>query len=143
MTQSKDYSTTIIDDFAGDDTITVTMPETDDYDFPLDSEDAFTITGSDDGSTFTITLNDTTPDFSTVTMSSDVNLDWVNDLKLPTDEVWVDRLPKIERVKKMCEEYPALQKAYENFKSIYNMVDQDYKGKLKVRGDIDDDDIPF
>ena len=143
MTQSKDNSITIIDNFAGNDTLTVTVPETDDYDFPIASEDAFTITGSVDEGTFTITLNDTDPDFSTVTGSSDINLDWISDIKLPTDEVWIDRLPKLDRVKKMCTEYPALEKAYENFKSIYNMVDQDYKGKLKERGDFDDDDLPF
>ena len=41
----------------------------------------------------------------------------------------------------MCELYPALAKAYEQFKLIYKMTEQDYKGKLKERGI--DDDIPF
>ena len=26
-------------------------------------------------------------------------------------------------------EYPALAKAYENFKTVYKLVEQDYKGK--------------
>jgi|SRR5210317_664833 len=52
-----------------------------------------------------------------------------------------DTLPSLDRVHNMCDEYPALAKAYENFKTIYNMCEQDYKGKLKERGI--DDDIPF
>ena len=52
-----------------------------------------------------------------------------------------DTMPSLDRVENMCDEYPALAKAYENFKTIYNMCEQDYKGKLKERGI--DDDIPF
>ena len=95
--------------------------------------------------TDTITFNDEDPT-DTVTFDSgalDLNLDWINDIQLNNSVLWEDKLPKIDRLNKMCEEYPALNKAYENFKSIYNMVDQDYKGKLKERGEIDDDDIPF
>ena len=106
------------------------------------AEDTYTIVL--DG-TNTLTFHDEDP-ADTVTFDSgalDLNLDWINDIQLNNSVLWEDKLPKIERVKKMCEEYPALNKAYENFKSIYNMVDQDYKGKLKERGDIDDDDIPF
>jgi len=44
-------------------------------------------------------------------------------------ELWKDCLPGIAEVENMCNEYPALKKAYENFKTIYNMVEQDYKGK--------------
>tara|TARA_B110000240_G_scaffold180088_1_gene210818 strand:+ start:584 stop:883 length:300 start_codon:yes stop_codon:yes gene_type:complete len=35
----------------------------------------------------------------------------------------------IEEIEQMCEEYPALDKAYENFRTIYRMVEQDWKGK--------------
>jgi hypothetical protein len=42
------------------------------------------------------------------------------------------------RVQKMCEEYPALKKAWDNFYSIYTMVDQDYRGNYEV-----EDDNPF
>ena len=31
-------------------------------------------------------------------------------------------------VKDMCQHYPALEKALENFKTVYKMVEQDYKG---------------
>jgi hypothetical protein len=43
-----------------------------------------------------------------------------------------------ERVEKMCEQYPALRKAWDKFHSIYKMVDQDYKGNYEY-----DDEIPF
>ncbi len=46
---------------------------------------------------------------------------------------WVNSLPDIQKVKEMCEEYPALEKAYENFKSIYKLVEQDWAGKQKDR----------
>ena len=45
------------------------------------------------------------------------------------------------KVEKMCEEYPALEKVWRNFKSVYDMCKQDYEGKIKA-GEIDDD-IPF
>lgn len=35
-------------------------------------------------------------------------------------------LPSIEKVEQMCEEYPALEKAYENFKLIYKLVHDDW-----------------
>jgi hypothetical protein len=57
------------------------------------------------------------------------------------NEVFVDHMPNLDRVNNMCKEYPALAKVYEQFKLIYKMTEQDYKGKLKERGI--DDDIPF
>lgn len=46
-----------------------------------------------------------------------------------------------EEVDRMCKEYPALSKVWRNFKSVYDMTLQDYKGK-KEQGEIDDP-IPF
>lgn len=40
-----------------------------------------------------------------------------------------DRMPDPEELKQMCEEYPALEKAYENFKTVYKLVHQDWRGK--------------
>lgn len=53
-----------------------------------------------------------------------------------TVKEWEDCFPDFVRVTEMCKEYPALEKAYENFKTIYKMVEQDWKGKTK-------DDPPF
>lgn len=36
---------------------------------------------------------------------------------------------EIEEVEKMCKEYPALEKVYENFKTIYDLVKQDWESK--------------
>tara|TARA_B100000900_G_scaffold415754_1_gene447033 strand:+ start:4718 stop:5047 length:330 start_codon:yes stop_codon:yes gene_type:complete len=57
------------------------------------------------------------------------------------DVVFADTLPDIHRVHEMCKLYPALNKAYEQFKLIYKMTEQDYNGKLKEEGF--DDDVPF
>ncbi len=46
-----------------------------------------------------------------------------------------------DEVDRMCEEYPALSKVWRNFKSVYDMTLQDYKGK-KETGEIDDP-VPF
>jgi len=48
------------------------------------------------------------------------------------------------KVERMCKQYPALKKVWENFNSVYEMCKQDYAGKVKA-GEIDeyDDDIPF
>lgn len=40
-----------------------------------------------------------------------------------------DDMPDPQELKRMCEEYPGLEKAYENFKTIYKMVEQDWRGK--------------
>jgi hypothetical protein len=47
-------------------------------------------------------------------------------------------MPDIYKIKNMCEHYPALEKAYENFVSIYKMVHQDYVGNYQK-----DDEVPF
>jgi hypothetical protein len=60
---------------------------------------------------------------------------------MPSSEMFVDSMPSATRIDEMCEVYPALAKAYEQFKLLYKMTEQDYKGKLKERGI--DDDIPF
>ena len=46
---------------------------------------------------------------------------------------FVHSMPELSRVKLMCEQYPALNKVYEQFKLIYKMVDQDYKGNIESK----------
>jgi|TARA_B110000908_G_C10066106_1_gene362902 hypothetical protein len=81
---------------------------------------------------------------STITVPTTINgLDadtyWTNDTGseyiFNTSEpiVWKDTLPELEMINNMCKEYPALAKAFENFKTMYALVDQDYKGKQKER----------
>lgn len=39
--------------------------------------------------------------------------------------------PPLHEIEDMCKEYPGLAKAFENFKTAYSMVEQDWKGKKK------------
>ena len=126
MTQSKDDETfTISVDnsiWHSNESPTIT------FDSMITAADAIGI--PDPADTVTININDyvsdNTFDIGNITFS---------------DIPFVDTMPSLDRVNNMCEEYPALAKAYENFKTIYKMTEQDYKGKLKERGL--DDDIPF
>jgi len=128
MTQSKDEFTINLDelglgDLLSDDTITINLDDT--YGTTTsywagDSITDITVDGVSDG-TFTI---------DTSTMDT-VGLDWV----------YERHSLSISEVEKMCNEYPALEKTWRNFKSMYDMVKQDYQGK-KDAGEIDDD-IPF
>ena len=93
------------------------------FKFDFGHEDPITITLDEDyvtstGSEYTFNVSDTID-------TADLSWDFGN--KIDPD-----------RVEKMCGEYPALKKAWDNFYSIYRMVDQDYKGNYEV-----DDDNPF
>lgn len=94
------------------DYITVTMPDTfDDSTYTIDTGSEFTVnwTGSE---AYSVTLNE------------------------PVE--FENSMPSAYRINEMCKHYPALDKAWKNFKTIYKMVDQDYKGNFE-----DDDEIPF
>ena len=49
-----------------------------------------------------------------------------------------DKMPSVAKVEDMCNNYPALEKAYENFKTIYAMVHQDWQGRQD-----EDEQFPF
>ena len=111
-----------------------------------------TINASEDISCLdsSITINDITysmPDqnSTTVTLGSsfinDTGSEFTYNMGSTADKIFVDTMPSIARLDEMCEMYPALAKAYEQFKLIYKMTEQDFKGKLKERGI--DDEIPF
>lgn len=89
---------------------------------------ASTISVSLDDTSGTFTLSDIISDVSTITLDNNT-IDWS----------YTDNRIDPTRVEKMCKHYPALEKAWQNFFSIYKMVDQDYKGNYE---DLDDD-IPF
>ena len=108
-----------------------------------------------DGDYITINLDETmgattvfasSDDTLTMSDTGDYNFDFSGiDLGPLTFEktVWQDSLPDIDEVEKMCEHYPGFKKAYENFKTAYKLIEQDYRGKLDS-GEIEkDDDIPF
>ena len=127
MTQSKDESTINIEelDLSGlleDDTITINLDDT-----------YGATTTYWNGSISDITIsgdNDSSYTIDTSTMDT-VGLDWI----------YERHSLSISEVERMCQEYPSLEKVWRNFKSVYDMVKQDYEGKKKA-GEIDDD-IPF
>jgi hypothetical protein len=127
MTQSKKDDNTIVID------LNDTYGTTTTY-WAGDSVSDIVISDASDG-TFTIDINDLTTD--TIDLS---NLDGIT---VNTDYSWAYEDTRINtlEVEQMCKEYPALEKTWRNFKSVYDMVKQDYEGKKKA-GEIDDD-IPF
>jgi len=121
MAQSKDDSFTItLDDYVSGEDITINLDDTYGTTTTYWAGDSVTdvvYSGSNDG-TFTIDNNT-------------IDIGWIyNNMNIDTTEV-----------ERMCKEYPALEKVWRNFKSVYDMVRQDYEGKKKA-GEIDDD-IPF
>ena len=129
MTQSNDNDKTF--------TIDVDNLKLDDI---IDMDDSITINlGDTYGTTTTCWTNDSMIDTISVsdgTFTLDTNsVDWLNNITVTDTRI------SPEEIECMCKEYPALEKVWRNFKSVYDMVKQDYQGKIKA-GEIDDD-IPF
>ena len=139
MTQSKDEFTINLDELGlgglmEDDTITIDL--SDRYGTTtIDLGDTYGTTttywAGDSITDSTISDSDGTFTIDTSTLDNGVGLDWI----------YERHSLSISEVEKMCNEYPALEKTWRNFKSMYDMVKQDYQGK-KDAGEIDDD-IPF
>jgi len=102
---------------------------------------------------YTITIGDQEFSHSISTISSDYTFSIDNITSTTTDNItittsdsalsstpgqWIlDHYIDPEEVENMCKEYPALTKVWRNFKSVYDMTLQDYKGK-KEAGEIND-----
>lgn len=104
---------------------TITISSDSEYTFDInsitvDTIDISNITTSTSDSNLTITLDDT---------------HWADGITWEQIE-FEDNMPSVAKVEDMCKDYPALKKAYENFKTIYSLVHQDWKGKQ-------DDQLPF
>ena len=130
MTQSKDDQITItLTDYTTD---TIDLGNIDGLTVGGVSNSATTYWAGDSVTdiTFDSSTNDGTFTIDTSTMDT-VGLDWI----------YERHSLSISEVESMCKEYPALEKVWRNFKSVYDMVKQDYEGK-KNAGEIDDD-IPF
>ena len=112
MTQSKD------------DTITIDLSgyTTDPYSSVITSSNLDSITTISGISTSTVNINDIT-----TSLDDQISFDFDNIKIVPT--LWTETLPDVDTVNAMCNEYPALAKAYENFQTVYKLVEQDYKGK--------------
>jgi len=78
-------------------------------------------------------------DTITIDTASTISLDtthWADGITWQQTE-FEDTMPNLSKVENMCKEYPALDKAYENFRTVYAMVHQDWIGKSK------DEELPF
>ena len=98
------------------------------------SSEPYTISYDDNMvSTTTISTSDLTITDSdyTFTLDDTINIDDIisgTTVNTGFGTEWIDHLPAMSVVQDMCKHYPALEKALENFKTVYKMVEQDYKG---------------
>ena len=83
------------------------------------------------GTSDTVTIN--TEDYSFAGDNLTYTIDGINE---PAQE-FVTHLPTMEKIEKMCEQYPGLKKAYEHFVFACKLTRQDYEGKVKA-GELDD-----
>lgn len=71
---------------------------------------------------------------NTSALSTNYNVDWsglvdVGGITIIQPVEFEDEMPSVAKVEDMCRDYPALEKAYENFKTVYKLVRQDWQGK--------------
>lgn len=61
---------------------------------------------------------------STVSINNDVISDSSFTFNFP--EEWIDAFPDWSRVQDMCDKYPGLKIAFDNFQTVYQLVKDDY-----------------
>ena len=107
----------------------------DDNEYTIDLSNMTTVTidSTVENTDYPFCVSDINTDWLTIdtTQTITVDTDFEFDSIIITPTLWSETLPDIDTVTNMCEEYPALAKAYENFKTVYKLVEQDYKGKHK------------
>jgi hypothetical protein len=101
--------------------------------YPTSGFIAQEISTIDPGLSYTIDLNDTITLNNTITIGAVGSSGSVFTSGAGTGHGWwvasSDTHIEIAEIEKMCAEYPALAKVYENFKTVYDLVKQDWKGK--------------
>lgn len=101
-------------------------------DITIDLDDVYTIDTS--MLTDNISISNNT-DFDPITTSSwnfsgDISLN--NPWEELCEYIGIDVTQGVEDLDKMCERYPALQKALEQFKNTYNLVKDDWRNDNEV-----------
>ena len=89
------------------------------------SSDVITITPSPYYSSSTISTVNITGTGGTFTLGSGIS-DTSSTYSWTMPEEWVDSFPMWTRIQDMCEQYPGLKIAFENFKTVYQLVKDDY-----------------
>ena len=90
-------------------------------DYTMNSSVITSSSNLDSITTSTVNISDV------ISLDDQITFDYDNIKIVPT--LWTETLPDVDTVNAMCNEYPALAKAYENFQTVYKLVEQDYKGK--------------
>ena len=120
----KDLETMVING----ETVYVTTPDPDynvSYTTPTIDINSISTTSSS-----TIDSSHLTVNTSTIgTHTFDDNYTFTSTYESPIE--FEDEMPSMSVVNGMCSEYPTLKTAYEKFKTVYKMVEQDYKGKIE------------
>ena len=99
-------------------TDTITITGASDYLYTYDSTNMSTITVSPSLST-SYSIGTMSPTISTVSIDTS-EFSW----NMPVE--WVGAFPDWDRVEDMCKKYPALEIALRNFKTVYQLIKDDY-----------------
>ena len=101
----------------------------------MDNDDTFVLNTATAG---TINISDITADVIDIdSLTWDNSLDTVSTITLDGVTInmeaveFEDHMPSVAKIEDMCNDDPSLAKAYENFKSIYAMVHQDWQGRQR------------
>jgi hypothetical protein len=102
--------------------------DNDDYTIDINTyTDTITISGSNIS---TITYDSVMAgDYISLNLPDTIDID---SLTFPIPVEWEHEFPAFHKIEEMRKEYPALERAYENFKTIYTMVEQDWIGKQRA-----------
>lgn len=94
-------------------------------------------TGSDmsDGIIDISGLTVDTIDIDSITLTDHI---WDGNITINEPVEFEDNMPSVAKIEDMCNDYPGLRKAYENFKAVYKMVHQDWQGRQDA-----EDQFPF
>ena len=109
------------------------------------SEETYTITTDnmdESGFVYSIdssTISDiTTASIDTTAFDDLISLDGDITLTINDPVEFLDHMPSVAKIEDMCMDYPALKMAYDKFKTMYQLVEQDWIGRQE-----DDDPLPF
>ena len=81
------------------------------------------------------TIDTSTYDFIDNNSITPSTYDWNNISEITTTmhnvKEFEDVMPNLVKIEQMCNQYPALRQAYENFKSIYELVNDDWESRTE------------
>jgi hypothetical protein len=117
-----DYNTKSIDDILKECTIDLSGTGASMNDITITSAPTFTF----DSSNITLSTYAGAASTYTVGTSTDTITLTASSFTYNLPEEWVDTFPSWHRVQDMCDKYPGLKIAFDNFKVFYEMVKDDY-----------------